>query len=194
MKRQTLETAIAGFLPLDGITFDVHAFELWRDGDSWTVNDIGALLPVWTAKAFWRPPEAAGKSSNITTQKGLVCAISTISAMSLTAYRSNVITSPFWKSSRPNSRQQINSLTSRVNMKRNEIARWEARGKSFLSLTKSERPNGGYTYIGDGCGGGFNADTDAEAVAYLERPWSHPNGAGAVTILQSDRPTLKRVL
>jgi hypothetical protein len=79
-------------------------------------------------------------------------------------------------------------------MNKNEIARWEARGKSFLSLTKSERPNGGYLYTGDGCGGGFNANSDAEAIAYLERTWSHPNGAGAVTILKSDRSTLKRVL
>jgi hypothetical protein len=43
MKRQTLETAIISCLPDNlppGTTFDVYAWELWRDAEGgWTVND-----------------------------------------------------------------------------------------------------------------------------------------------------------
>jgi len=74
------------------------------------------------------------------------------------------------------------------------VARWETRGKAhWLELTRGETPNS-YWYRGNGCGGGVDAVDDADAVRKMELPWRHPEGTGQVTVLKSDRPSLKRVL
>lgn len=68
--------------------------------------------------------------------------------------------------------------------------RWETRGNDFLSLIKDEL--GVYSYRGS-CGGGVlpAMPDDETAIAYMERPWGK-HGAGAVTVLREDRPSLQR--
>ena len=70
------------------------------------------------------------------------------------------------------------------------IATWRTTGKDFLELTKTDL---GYSYHGNGCGGTLPVAvaTDEDAIAYMERPWG-PRGAGPVTVLKTDRPSLKR--
>ena len=69
------------------------------------------------------------------------------------------------------------------------IATWRTTGHDFLELVKTDL---GYSYVGNGCGGGLPASigTDADAIAYMERPWGK-GGAGPVTVLKTDRPSLK---
>lgn len=71
-----------------------------------------------------------------------------------------------------------------------EVARWETRGHDWLSL---RRNGASYSYVGNGCGGTlpFMPDDNA-AVEWMERPWGK-GGAGPVTVLRDDRPSLKRV-
>lgn len=73
------------------------------------------------------------------------------------------------------------------------VARWETRGKDWLELTKGEKPNT-YWYRGNGCMGGFDAPSDVAAIQRMESPWGHPQGTGQVTVLKTDRPSLRRVL
>jgi hypothetical protein len=73
------------------------------------------------------------------------------------------------------------------------VARWETRGKDYLELTKDEGRGRWYSYKGNGCGGGFEADSDAAAIQRMENPWGHPDGTGQVTVLKTDRPSLRRV-
>ena len=77
------------------------------------------------------------------------------------------------------------------------VARWETKGKGYLQLSKTEKPNGTgfwYSYTGDGCGGSMGNDvtTDEQAIAWMERPWGQ-SGAGPVTVHRAGRPSLKRV-
>lgn len=81
------------------------------------------------------------------------------------------------------------------------VARWETRGKDFLQLsagtlrTTDEAGNVlvDYSYSGNACGGGFWAQSDEEAIARMESPWGAPCGVGQVTVLKSDRASLKRI-
>jgi hypothetical protein len=75
------------------------------------------------------------------------------------------------------------------------LARWETRGKDWLELFKYKSDKHGtvYHYRGNGCGGGVTASTDEEAIAAMENPWGHPNGTGQVTVLKTDRPSVRRV-
>jgi hypothetical protein len=50
-----------------------------------------------------------------------------------------------------------------------------------------------YSYRGNGCGGGFCAPHDVEAISRFEAPWGDKRGVGQVTVLKSDRPSLKRI-
>ncbi len=72
------------------------------------------------------------------------------------------------------------------------VARWETRGNDWLELTRGEKPNC-YWYSGNGCGGGFDAKDDADAIRRMELPWGSPEGTGQVTVLKSDRPSVRRV-
>jgi len=82
------------------------------------------------------------------------------------------------------------------------IARWQTKGKDWVELWKytdytpreGQGYDGVYYYKGKGMGGGLpnTVRTDAEAVAYMERPWGR-GGAGQAFILKLDRPSLKRV-
>jgi len=72
------------------------------------------------------------------------------------------------------------------------IARWETRGNDYLELFRLETP-GGYQYKGKGCGGVFLAESDADAIKQMEAPWGDSKGTGAVTVLKTDRPSLRRV-
>lgn len=80
------------------------------------------------------------------------------------------------------------------------IARWETRGKDWLEL-RSNGPsmhpdNKGmcdYSYRGNGCGGGFACKDDADAISRMEAPWGDPRGTGQVTVLKTDRSSLRRV-
>lgn len=64
-----------------------------------------------------------------------------------------------------------------------EVARWEGRGRDYLSLLSPRR--GEYSYHGVGLGGVLYANSDQEAVARLE--------AGTVAALRADRPSVRRV-
>ncbi len=74
------------------------------------------------------------------------------------------------------------------------VARWETRGKDWLELTRGEKP-GTYWYKGGPsyCGGGFDAPSDEAAIQHMENPWGHPEGTGQVTVLKTDRPSLRRI-
>lgn len=79
------------------------------------------------------------------------------------------------------------------------VARWETRGADWLELTSEnttmEGPEGAlfeYSYKGNACGGCFWAASDTAAIARMEAPWGDPRGAGAATVLKSDRPSLRR--
>lgn len=77
------------------------------------------------------------------------------------------------------------------------VARWETRGKDWLELLDNgachNAPGRDYFYKGNGCGGGFTAKDDEEAVRRMEAPWGDPRGTGQVTVLKTDRPSLRRV-
>lgn len=79
------------------------------------------------------------------------------------------------------------------------IARWQTKGHDWLELYRDARnyaPDKGrfsYSYKGNGCGGGFVANSDEEAISRMENPWGHPEGAGQAFVLKCDRPSLKRV-
>lgn len=70
------------------------------------------------------------------------------------------------------------------------VARWETKGKDWLELVHRDS---GYWYRGNSCGGGIDAADDAEAIGRMEAPWGDRRGVGQVTVLKSDRPSLKRV-
>jgi hypothetical protein len=72
------------------------------------------------------------------------------------------------------------------------IATWKTSGYDYLEL---KRTDVGYAYTGNGCGGTLPTSilSDNDAIAYMERPWSNL-GAGPVTVLKTDRPSLKRIL
>lgn len=72
------------------------------------------------------------------------------------------------------------------------VARWEAaKGKRFVELRRES--DGTYSYKTDGGGGaGFSFASDADAIAWAEKPWG-PGGAGPVTVLKSDFPSVRRV-
>ena len=74
----------------------------------------------------------------------------------------------------------------------NLVARWETTGKDWIELIRCEAPNY-YCYKGHQCGGGFRAKDDEDAIHKMNNPWGHPEGAGPVTVLQYDRPSLRRV-
>jgi hypothetical protein len=74
----------------------------------------------------------------------------------------------------------------------NVIARWETRGKDWLELFRLDAPYR-YQYKGNGCGGVFFAKNDEDAIGQMEAPWGDPRGTGQVTVLKSDRPSLRRV-
>lgn len=80
----------------------------------------------------------------------------------------------------------------------NKIAHWQTKGKDYLDLFNNGPALAGkgndYFYSGNGCGGGFTALSDEEAISRMEAPWGDPRGTGQVTVLKSDRPSLKRVL
>jgi len=70
------------------------------------------------------------------------------------------------------------------------VARWETKGNDWLEL---HRDASGYTYAGRDCGGVLpSMASDAEAIAWMERDWGR--GAGPVTVLRSDRRSLRRVV
>jgi len=74
----------------------------------------------------------------------------------------------------------------------NVVARWETKGKDWLELTRGEnKPT--YWYHGNRCGGGFDAIDDNDAIRKIQLPWGHSEGTGQVTVIKSDRPSLKRV-
>jgi len=86
----------------------------------------------------------------------------------------------------------------------NVIARWETRGKDWLELYRHEGMTmlrsgsdterlPAYGYRGNGCGGGFGATDDADAISRMEAPWGDPRGTGQVTVLKTDRSSLRRV-
>lgn len=70
------------------------------------------------------------------------------------------------------------------------IAHWETRGNDFLTLSRTAHKQ--YSYRGNGCGGCFVAESDSAAIDRMNAPWGSKDGAGAVTVLQSDRPSLRR--
>ncbi len=77
------------------------------------------------------------------------------------------------------------------------IARWETRGKDFLELFQSGYEKDGkldFFYRGNGCGGGFFADSPEQAIEMMEAP--RGNGKypwGQVDVLKCDRPSVRRV-
>lgn len=73
------------------------------------------------------------------------------------------------------------------------IARWETKGKDWLELL--HHPAYGYSYRGNGCGGGLHAciTSDADAIAAMEAPRGSVTGWGQADVLKSDRPSLRRV-
>lgn len=80
------------------------------------------------------------------------------------------------------------------------IARYETKGKDYLELfdngPSAHPDNKGlrdYYYKGNGCGGGFCAAHDVDAISRFEAPWGDQRGVGQVTVLKSDRPSLKMV-
>lgn len=70
------------------------------------------------------------------------------------------------------------------------IARWQTRqGKQWIELCVNAQ--GAYSYRGSGQGGALpSMPSDDAAIAYMERPWDQ--GAGPVTVLQTDYPSVKR--
>jgi hypothetical protein len=73
------------------------------------------------------------------------------------------------------------------------IASWKTKGKDYINLYFNE-DNGlkYYHYEGNGCGGALpKLENDDKAIEWMEEPWG--KGAGPVTVLKSDRPSLKRV-
>ncbi len=74
------------------------------------------------------------------------------------------------------------------------VARWETKGKDFLELSKDDYPRS-YGYLGNGCGGGFMADSDEEAIERMEAERNNSKGYswGQVSVLKADRPSVKRV-
>ncbi len=69
------------------------------------------------------------------------------------------------------------------------VAHWKTRGKDYLTLHES---NGTYTYEGNDCGGVLPPQAnDACAIAAMEAPWGRQTGP--VTVLRTDRPSLRRV-
>jgi hypothetical protein len=75
------------------------------------------------------------------------------------------------------------------------VAEWKTKGKDFIRLEYSTNVHGGYYRYTSNYGGGtlpVMAD-DKAAIEYMERPWGH-GGAGPVTVLLSDRSSLKRVV
>jgi len=80
------------------------------------------------------------------------------------------------------------------------IARYETKGNDWLELfdngPATHPDNLGlrdYFYKGNGCGGGFCAADNTEAISRFEAPWGDKRGVGQVTVLKSDRPSLKRI-
>ena len=73
-----------------------------------------------------------------------------------------------------------------------KVALWRTKGNDFLLLYIFDTPRA-YSYKGNGCGGGFFADNDEDAIRKMELPWGSPEGTGQVTVLKSDRPSVKRV-
>lgn len=74
------------------------------------------------------------------------------------------------------------------------IASWEVKGgKDYLNLCKTDYDI--YFYQGLTCGGVLpqSITDDNLAIEWMENPWGHKLGAGPVTVLKSDRPSLKRV-
>ena len=77
------------------------------------------------------------------------------------------------------------------------IARWETRGKDFLELFQSGYEKDGkldFSYRGNGCCGGFWADSAEQAIEMMEAPRN--NGKypwGQVDVLKCDRPSVRRV-
>lgn len=74
------------------------------------------------------------------------------------------------------------------------IAAWETRGKERLELITCTAEKE-YRYINAygrsfGC---FSAPSHAAAVARMTAGWNAPEGPGAVTVLKSDRPSLRQV-
>lgn len=70
------------------------------------------------------------------------------------------------------------------------VARWETKGRDWLDL---QEDHGIYGYTGNGCGGIFGPLADDEAaIAAMEMEWG-PGGAGPVTVLRTDRASLRRV-
>lgn len=68
-------------------------------------------------------------------------------------------------------------------MERKHVAVWRTRGKDYLILYRDAH---GYGYTGRGCGGYLGTLAgDDEAIETMER--------GAVAVLASDRPSLRRV-
>lgn len=78
------------------------------------------------------------------------------------------------------------------------IARWETQGNNYLDLLQHnfKNPEGliYYSYKGNGCGGGFFASSNEDAIARMEAPWGDPKGAGQATILKTGRKNIKRIL
>jgi hypothetical protein len=71
---------------------------------------------------------------------------------------------------------------------RRVVAEWRTRGKDYLILYHTAA---GYFYEGSGCGGTLEPITDdVAAVERMERPWG--KDTGAVTVLRSYRPSLRR--
>ena len=65
----------------------------------------------------------------------------------------------------------------------NLIAKWATRGKDYLELYKGNTLRD-YYYKGNGCGGGFYADTNEAAILRIEND--------QVKWLKMYRPSLKR--
>ncbi len=74
------------------------------------------------------------------------------------------------------------------------IARWETTGNDWIELIRHEFARGsGYTYRGKGMGGMLGEiSNDRDALAWMTAPWGK-HGAGPVTVLKTDRPSLRRV-
>lgn len=74
-------------------------------------------------------------------------------------------------------------------MNKRLVARWQTKGNDYLNLFASTT---GYYYEGKDCGGNLpTLPNDDAAIAWMERPWN--GGAGPVTVLKTDRPSLQRV-
>ena len=74
------------------------------------------------------------------------------------------------------------------------MARWESRGKDWLELVMTvSAGNVSFSYRGNGCGGGVDADSYEDAVVRMEAPWGDPKGVGQCTVLRTDRSTLRRI-